>query len=687
MKSFSAYLFSIVFIILILVFGYLLTGPQNLLWCLLGTLLFWGPGALIGFSVLPKPRRFTGSLVGGITGFVILIHIYPLSALFIKGSEMFVPIIFLGIGLVFFLLKNKIDHNDAASLEAKVQPKIITGFISVLSITFIIMLFSLDNVGKSKPEGNCYYSDDATYYLFNDMAITSELAKNNWPPENPYMAGEVLHYSYLYHTWPAYIYRLGGKAESIQGTMLWCTMWSALMLVGLLYQILLRITRNERITRIFILLFILLDSLNDLNHLLQRTGSAGLQIIGRFIESITGPAGSPPFETLSNFKMLIMTPQLACGLMTILALFWITWQPRPRSISRGRAILATEGILIAGAMAFNPYAALFIIPAYLTWVFWEKARRGYSARFITVRLTSALIPVLIACGIYLGFSIYLPQASLTLQKSLAIWKIIPFLAIGLGFMGIFGIWMFFMGRGRTLTRYGIIWTTAVYSLLIMLIFQNQAFMKINNVSLSLSVVVKMTLLLLTGLLIKKYKDTLLKKQVFRIIIILLAIPFLLSFHQNAKNAISNTAWKSWKSMISQADLKACEWIKKSLAPDAVVQSWPNYNEEAPYSLIATFAERRMAVGDSRHVPLFQIPDNVRIEREFQIPKIYEQDPRPSLITCNHYKIDFIYWGAEEKGRFPGKMEALLAEGEHFKVAYDRDGVTILKVNRDALPGE
>jgi len=95
----------------------------------------------------------------------------------------------------------------------------------------------------------------------------------------------------------------------------------------------------------------------------------------------------------------------------------------------------------------------------------------------------------------------------------------------------------------------------------------------------------------------------------------------------------------------------------------------------------------MAVGDRNHVPLFQITENVREEREHQVPRIYTLDPTGIHITCNQYKIDYIYWGKEEKGRFPGKIEDLLADSKHFKIAYDQDGVTILKVTRDTLPGE
>jgi hypothetical protein len=92
--------------------------------------------------------------------------------------------------------------------------------VSTLAALFLVLAVPYWGVGRATPSGSAFTPYFDRDYL-NHVAITAELARG-LPPENPYFAGERLHYYWGYHLWPAALKGLTGVSarEALNLTIL-----------------------------------------------------------------------------------------------------------------------------------------------------------------------------------------------------------------------------------------------------------------------------------------------------------------------------------------------------------------------------------------------------------------------------------------------------------------------------------
>ena len=79
---------------------------------------------------------------------------------------------------------------------------------AIIAVEFIAMAAAYSAVGRPTPEGFAFTPYFDRDYM-NHLAVTAELAREA-PPENPYFAGERLHYYWGFHLWPAAVKSLAG---------------------------------------------------------------------------------------------------------------------------------------------------------------------------------------------------------------------------------------------------------------------------------------------------------------------------------------------------------------------------------------------------------------------------------------------------------------------------------------------
>lgn len=78
----------------------------------------------------------------------------------------------------------------------------------LLTVQFLVMAVAYTAVGRETPDGFAFPPYFDRDYM-NHLAVTAELARGV-PPQNPYFAGERLHYYWGFHLWPAAVKSLTG---------------------------------------------------------------------------------------------------------------------------------------------------------------------------------------------------------------------------------------------------------------------------------------------------------------------------------------------------------------------------------------------------------------------------------------------------------------------------------------------
>ena len=131
----------------------------------------------------------------------------------------------------------------------------------------------------------------------------------------------------------------------------------------------------------------------------------------------------------------------------------------------------------------------------------------------------------------------------------------------------------------------------------------------------------------------------------------------------------------WTEIISPDELAALEWVKTFTPQDALVQVDP-VRESGTWAYMPAFGERRMTAG----MPISMIPLKKYEEASDRVKKVFSaSDAATSYEDAVNLKIQYLYVGPREQRAYP-KLRALLDSAPFwFKPAFRNDSVTIYKV--------
>jgi uncharacterized membrane protein len=105
----------------------------------------------------------------------------------------------------------------------------------------------------------------------------------------------------------------------------------------------------------------------------------------------------------------------------------------------------------------------------------------------------------------------------------------------------------------------------------------------------------------------------------------------------------------WTLAITPQEWQALTWIRTNTAPAAIVQAEPMVRGRETWSLIPTFAERRMASGNALALLARPLYD----ERNQKIKEIYASaDPRGAWRDARDLGIDYLYVDDTERTAYP-----------------------------------
>jgi uncharacterized membrane protein len=132
----------------------------------------------------------------------------------------------------------------------------------------------------------------------------------------------------------------------------------------------------------------------------------------------------------------------------------------------------------------------------------------------------------------------------------------------------------------------------------------------------------------------------------------------------------------WTLHVTPAQQDAFRWIRTSLPEDAVVQMEPMLRGREHWSLIPTFAERRMSAG--MPISLLPMPEYEQASR--QVQQIYTTpDPRGAWLMARRRRIDYLYVDADDVTAYPEGVAKLDAQPAYFEKVFENEEVRIYRV--------
>ena len=131
----------------------------------------------------------------------------------------------------------------------------------------------------------------------------------------------------------------------------------------------------------------------------------------------------------------------------------------------------------------------------------------------------------------------------------------------------------------------------------------------------------------------------------------------------------------WTVVLDPEQQQGLAWIRKATPRDAIVQMEPEVRGREDWSLIPSFAERRMAGGlpiSLMNVPAYQATTD-RVRQMFSTPS-----PIEAAAIARELGIDYIYVDGLDRARYPGAAKFDTAPGQ-FAPAFRRGAVGVYAV--------
>jgi hypothetical protein len=138
----------------------------------------------------------------------------------------------------------------------------------------------------------------------------------------------------------------------------------------------------------------------------------------------------------------------------------------------------------------------------------------------------------------------------------------------------------------------------------------------------------------------------------------------------------------WTVVLTPAELAAFEWIQQRTPPDAVVQAAPGPRGRETWSLIPSFARRRMAQG----LPISLLVTDEVQDAAARIDKVFSgPDPEAAWATAREEGVNFLFVGRVEREAFPGAAEKFVARPDLFLPVFSNPDAAIYEVRAVSGP--
>ena len=543
---------------------------------------------------------------------------------------------------------------------------------ALLVLTAVVVVPPFARVGAERPDGTRLYRAYFTADFVWHMALTAELAKGDMPPRNPYLNGERLHYYWTYFQPPAAAVRVLPLA--VESALKVTALFAALTFMASIFALAwTAVPRGSCVLAAvaFGLLAASFEGTYALVDLYQRdrplSGVTDLNIDAlsawRFGGlRIDGLARATWYNPQHSMALALAIPALI-------------------SVTRAGASLAPSavllvGICLAGAMTFNPFVGALVAMVYGLSVIADVVSRRLNVRFVGLHLL-ATVPMVVALvwammnevaegaggAIRVGFAgPAARQPLLTMLLSLG-----PLLlAAAPGFL--------FALRGpdrARLTPAAIGCGVTAAAMFGMRLNVDEAWIGFRT-----GHILQVLLIVLVAGTVSRARS--------RVAIGLIGVLALFGLSttgidywnaQDVGNSRMGPGFR-WTVEISPHEQAVLDWIRTQTPPDAVVQMDALVRTRETWSLIPSFAERRMAAG--LPISLLNVPEYRN--RSERVHSMYAAtDAMSAWRIAQELGIAYVYADRVERAAHPGGLAQFDQARELFQPAARRGDVAVWRV--------
>ena len=633
------------------------------------------PGLPLGIAVLG--RRHPGAWIGGgLLGYGLTqLALWAVIAGGMASPAAFV-LAWLTLGVLTTLIARAGLHEPVIATPAWLSQDFRVLFLVLLFVPVLIGL-PYRNLGRADAEGNRYYRAYFTADFLWHSALAGELAKFSLPPRNPYLAPQAMNYYWTYFLLPSAVAETAPDVvlplQDVQGDLKANALLVGLLMVGMLFVLVRAGVSRPGPAALAVGLAVLAASAEGLYAIIDlwSRGRPMAELLDTNVDAIT--AWSFGGLRIDNIpRSLWYTPQHTTSIA--LGLFALTLAVVGGSAASFGAVLVA-GLALGLATTMNPLIGGVCSLLYGVCIAADTIRHP---RSITGLFRHALAAVFVVAAVawagasrvvdgagsaldigFSGFSRHSPVITLLLSLGPVLVPALP------GFMG---------ARTDTARRAAVVAGAGIMAGLFLLYF-----VRVTEAS-WVGFRAGQILLVTIPILLARTFDWLPRpsRGLLAGVILLVGLPTTAIDTWNAQD-IGNRRpgpgfrWTLWTTPDQQ---QAFEWIKAHTPPKAVVQMEPMVRGREHWTLIPSFASRRMAAG--LPISLLPLPDYP--ERSEQVKRLFETtDAGEASALALRLRIDYLYVDGDDVAAYPAGTAKFDANPRYFEPVFRNATVRVYRV--------
>lgn len=545
---------------------------------------------------------------------------------------------------------------------------------AVWLLTLVIAIPPFARVGVQDAEGHRYYRAYFTADFVWHMALAAEMTKFASPPRNPYLANRPIHYYWSYFLLPSTAAGVGhGVFGDVQTALKVNAVATALLFVGAIFICAWTAIPRARPVAGGVALAIVASSAEG-TYALWRFWHRGQPLNGVFDLNIDA-ISSWWFRGLrvdGLQRCFWWVPQhsmaYALGLVALAAV-----NAAGSGAPLGAVVIA--GIALAGAAMINPFVGGIFALVWGIAVVIDAVRSADQVRRLA-RHAIAVVPVVLALAwcstnqMVEGAGSALEFGWLGDARNAPLWTLMLSLGPAL-VMAVVGLLL--PVRADTPS------SAVILAILSMLLLY---FVRLNVDTSWVGFRAGQMFLVAVPALIARAFLAAPPYRPMAIAVIVLALlvgfPTLAIDTYNAQDITnrSQSPIGPWTVTLTRDEHDALDWVRRSTPSTAVVQMDPLARGRQTWSLIPSFAQRRMAAG--LPISLLNVPEYR--EKSDRVKIMYSTpDPREAFVIARSLRIDYIYVDRVERTAYPTGISKFDQAPQHFTPAYRNAEVIIYRV--------
>lgn len=546
-------------------------------------------------------------------------------------------------------------------------------FALVLLLVPILMTPPYRNLGRADEMGSRYYRAYFTADFLWHTALAYELGKFSLPPRNPYMSPRAMNYYWTYFLLPATVSELSPRAElpTVQSYLKSNAMLVGLLMMGVLFLLVRTAVSGTWAAAVAVALATLAASAEGTYEIIRLVseGRPLSDLRDTNIDAITAWR----FEGLriDNIpRSLWYTPQhttsVALGLVGLLV-------AATAGAGARLAALAGAGLALGLSTIMNPLLGGVCSIVYGVCVLVDGVAQG-TWRRIPLHVVAA-VPVALAVGWgvasrvtdgaaaaldvgFSGFSRNSPVITLLLSLGPVLLPALP---------GVL--------HANAQTRRSV--TIAVTGILagIFLLY----FVRISDAS-WVGFRAGQLLLVSIPILLARTLEWLGRRgaMALALLIFVVGVPTTLIDTWNAQNISNRRPGPGfrWTLSVTPAQQQAFQWLRENTPEDAIVQMEPMLRGREHWTLIPSFAGRRMAAG----LPISLLPLPEYEQRSAQVRQLFATaDMSEATAIAYRLRIDYLYVDLEDVAAYGEGVAKFAQHPEKFERVFANSEVRIYRV--------